>query len=205
VLFTAALLVLRAELHAVSWHELTADVLTTPPWTLTLALALTVLNYVVLTGYDLLAFAYIGKTLPRARVAVASFLAYAISNNVGFAMLSGASVRYRFYTRWGVTTEELSRIVFCYSVTFWLGLLALGGLSFVVSPIPSAQGLPGHQIVSLVGWLLMLAVAAYVIATIVRREPLRLRSLVVPLPSPRLATGQLLISALDWALAGTVL
>ena len=28
-------------------------------------------------------------------------------------MLSGASVRYRFYSRWGVTAEELSRIVFC--------------------------------------------------------------------------------------------
>ena len=45
------------------------------------------------------------------------------------AMLTGASVRYRFYTRWGVTAEELSRIVFSYSVTFWLGLFALGGLS----------------------------------------------------------------------------
>ena len=52
-----------------------------------------------------------------------SFLAYAISNNVGFAMLSGAAVRYRLYTRWGITAEELSRIVFWYVVTFWLGLL----------------------------------------------------------------------------------
>ena len=62
-----------------------------------------------------------------------------ISNNVGFAMLSGASVRYRFYTRWGLTAEELSRIVFSYSVTFWLGLLGLGGLSLVVSPLPAAS------------------------------------------------------------------
>ena len=31
----------------------------------------------------------------------ASFLSYAISNNVGFAMLSGASVRYRFYSALG--------------------------------------------------------------------------------------------------------
>ena len=38
-----------------------------------------------------------------ARVAGASFIAYAVANNVGFAMLSGASVRYRFYTRWGMT------------------------------------------------------------------------------------------------------
>ena len=46
-------------------------------------------------------------------------------------------VRYRFYTRWGVTTQELSRIVFSYSVTFWLGLLGLGGLSFVSSGVNS--------------------------------------------------------------------
>ena len=111
VLFLAALEVLRLELRAVTWHELTADVARTPLAQLALALALTALNYAALTGYDLLAFAYIGKRLPRRHIAFASFLAYAISNNVGFAMLSGASVRYRFYTRWGVTAEELSRIV----------------------------------------------------------------------------------------------
>ena len=60
-------------------------------------------------------------------IAWTSFLAYAIANTVGFAMLSGLSVRYRFYTRWGVTAEDLSRILFSYSVTFWLGLFALGG------------------------------------------------------------------------------
>jgi phosphatidylglycerol lysyltransferase len=108
VLFAVALWVLRTELRAVSWPTLTADVLGTPLWKLALALGLTALNYLVLTGYDLLAFAYIEKSLPRARIAIASFLAYAISNNVGFAMLSGASVRYRFYTRWGVTAEDRS-------------------------------------------------------------------------------------------------
>ncbi|MGE5198090.1 MAG: UPF0104 family protein, partial [Rhodospirillaceae bacterium] len=107
VLFVVALEVLRVELRRVTWHELTADVMATPAWQLILALALTAVNYAALTGYDLLAFAYIGKTLPRARIALTSFLAYAISNNVGFAMLSGASVRYRFYTRWGVTADEL--------------------------------------------------------------------------------------------------
>ena len=86
-----------------------ADVFATPRHQLALAVVLTGINYVTLTGYDLLAFAYIGKRLPRLQIAAASFLAYAISNNVGLAMLSGASVRYRFYTRWGVTAEELSR------------------------------------------------------------------------------------------------
>ena len=108
----------------------------------------------MLTGYDLLAFALHRQALPRARIALASFLAYAISNNVGFAMLSGASVRYRFYTRWGVTAEELSRIVVLYSVTFWLGLLALGGLS-LDRQLPHREALPvaSRPAARPVGWL----------------------------------------------------
>ena len=99
LLFLVALEVLRTELRAVSWHDLSADVLRTPWPRLALAVALTALNYSAVTGYDLLAFAYIGKRLPRMQIAIVSFLAYAISNSVGFATLSGASVRYRFYTR----------------------------------------------------------------------------------------------------------
>ena len=76
------------------------SVFSTPPSALLAAAMLTALNHAVLTTYDFIAFAYIGKRLPRWRVAGASFLAYAVANNVGFAMLSGASVRYRFYTRW---------------------------------------------------------------------------------------------------------
>ena len=205
VLFLAALEVLRIELRSVSWHELTADVLRTPLPRLGLAAVLTALNYAALTGYDLLAFAYIGKPLPRMQIAVASFLAYAISNNVGLAMLSGASVRYRFYTRWGVTAEELSRIVFSYSVTFWLGLFALGGLSLVMSPLPSASELPAHALLAPVGWLLMLVPPAYLLSTVMRRTPLRLRRFELPLPSLPIAAGQVLISAVDWALAGVVL
>ena len=116
-------------------------VLHMPPWQrIAAAMALTALE---LRGAHRLRSAGVrlhrqDAAAPRA-LPLASFLAYAISNNVGFAMLSGASVRYRFYTRWGVTAEELSRIVFSYSVTFWLGLFALGGLSLVVSPLADVQ------------------------------------------------------------------
>lgn len=204
-LFVAALEVLRVELAAHTWHELTADVLRTPGRQLAEALALTALNYLALTGYDLLAFAYIGKRLAPSRIAAASFLAYAISNNVGFAMLSGASVRYRFYTRWGVSAEELSRIVFSYSVTFWSGLLLLGGVSLLASPVPPVAGLPGGTVLWPLGVLLVLSAPAYVTATAVRRAPLRIRSYELPLPTPAIAAGQVLISCADWALAGAVL
>lgn len=205
VLFLAALEVLRTELRAVTWHGLTTDLSDIPGWRLALAVVLTAVNYGVLTGYDFLAFAYLGRHLPWRRVAMTSFLAYAISNNVGFAMLSGASVRYRFYTRWGITAEELSRIVFSYVVTFWLGLLLIGGLSLALSPLPRELGLPVPAVVAPTGWLLMVASVGYVAAAALRLGPLRLRRVELPLPPGRLAVAQLGISVLDWTIAGTVL
>ena len=121
------------------WHELTRDVLGTPPRPARAARACSPRSTTRLspatTSWPSPTSASASRR-PRSRVA--SFLAYAIANNVGFAMLSGASVRYRFYTRWGVTAEELSRIVFSYLVTFWLGLLALGGLSLAREPAAGA-------------------------------------------------------------------
>jgi phosphatidylglycerol lysyltransferase len=204
-LFFVALVVLRLELRAVTWHQLTLDVVATPPWQLGLAVLLTALNYAALTGYDLLAFAYIGKTLPRWHIAVASFLAYAVSNNIGLAMLSGASVRYRFYTRWGVSAEDLSRIVISYSLTFWLGLLGLGGLSLALSAWPAAAGLPARQLLAPAGWLLMLIPPAYILATVLRRRPLRVRGFELAMPSPAIAVSQVLLSAGEWTVAGAVL
>ena len=204
VLFLAALGVLRAELRGVSWHQLIADIFSTPPLRLGLAIVFTIVNYAVLTGYDFLALAYVRSRLSWWRVAVASFLAYAIANAVGFSVLSGASVRYRFYTRWGITTEDLTRIVVSNSITFWLGLLALAGLNLIVSPLPASLGIAGHGLAPAAGFVMVLTSAAYIGATVVRRTPLRVGRFDLPLPSTRFALTQLLISMVDWVLAAAV-
>lgn len=204
-LFLAALEVLRHELEAVTLQRLVAEVVATPPWRLALAIGLTTLNYAVLTGYDFIGFAYIKRHLAWWRIATASFLAYAIANNVGFAMLSGASVRYRFYRRWHLTGDQISRIVFAYTVTFWLGLLALGGLSLALSPLPSVMDLPIATMAPPVGWLLVTVSVGYVVLTWARSTPIRIRRVELTLPPLRLAIAQLAISSIDWALAGMVL
>jgi phosphatidylglycerol lysyltransferase len=204
VLFVAALAVLHRELRTITWHALTTDLSQIPVSRLVFALLLTAANYALLTGYDFLAIASVGRRLPWPRVVLTSFLAYAISNNVGFAMLSGASVRYRFYTRWGISAEELSRIVFSYVVTFWLGLLLIGGLSLAVSPLPRELGaLPA--VAAPLGWVLLLVSLGYVVAAGLGLGPIRIRRLVLPLPPTRLAITQLVMSTLDWTIAGAVL
>ena len=205
VLFVGALEILRRELSTYSWATITADLSHTPSWQIAAAVGLTLLNYVVLTGYDFLAFASINRRMAAWRIGLASFVAYAIANNVGFAMLSGTSIRYRFYTRWGLSAEDLSRIVFSYSITFWLGLMALGGLSLALGPLPHADGLPGTSLAAPVGWLLFLISLAFVAITAIRRTSIRVWRLELPLPAPRIAAAQWVVSSVDWVLAGTVL
>src|SRR6185436_641009 len=111
--------------------------------------------------------ASIERKLPRWRIALTSLLAYAVANNVGFAMVSGASVRYRFYSRWGVKPDELSRIVISISITFWLGLLTLGGLSLALDPLPGAREIAGTWLTGSAGWILVAVSLGYVAATVV--------------------------------------
>jgi phosphatidylglycerol lysyltransferase len=181
-----------------------ADVVATPPRALMLALLCTSLSYITLSGYDFVAMAYIRKSLPRAHVGWVSFLAYAVANNVGFAALSGASVRYRFYTRWGLTAEDLSLVVLSNSVTCWLGLLMLGGVSLVSAPNAVAT-LPWPRWTVPVGWLFIGVAVAYVILVAIWRAPVRVRGFSVPSPRVRLAIAQLTVSAIDWTLAAAVL
>ncbi len=204
VLFVVALEVLRHELRAVSWHMLLGEVLGTPPGQLFAAVFLTFLNYAVYTGYDFIGLAYIKRPLPGRRVVTTSFLAYAIANNVGFAMLSGASVRYRFYARWGMTTEDLSRLMFSNTMTFWLGLLTLGGLSLALSPLPSAHDVPVSVLAAPLGWLFVAIGAAYLVLSATNRPTLRIGKLEFSIPSIGLALAQLLISIVDWTLAAAV-
>jgi len=203
-LFLAALVVLWHQLSEVTWRALLADVSATRPTALVLALLLTSLSYITLSGYDFVAMSYIRKSLPRAHVGWVSFLAYAVANNVGFAALSGASVRFRFYTRWGLTAEDLSLVVLSNVVACWLGLLMLGGVSLVSAPHAVAT-LPWPRWTVPVGWLFIGVAVAYVILVAIWRAPVRVRGFSVPSPRVPLALAQLTVSAIDWTLAAAVL
>jgi phosphatidylglycerol lysyltransferase len=160
-LFLAALWVLRRELRAVRYHELTAALFALPAARVLLAGLLTAMNYGVLTLYDQLGFAYVGRRIERGRVALAAFVAYAIAHSVGFGLLSGTSVRYRFYSRWGLTASELSRLVIFNSATFWLGLLLLGGAGLAFAPPAAAETLAPAGAIRALGGLLLVAALAY--------------------------------------------
>ncbi len=206
VLFLAALWVLHHALAGYRYRDLTAEARAVPAARLVGAVLLTVLNYLVLTGYDALAIRYIGRTLNYGRIAFASFIGYAFSNNVGLSMLAGSSVRYRLYTSWGFSLLEVTKMVAFYTLTLWLGLLSVGGLSFVAEPValPALMGLPFAS-ARPVGVIFLVVVCGYLSWSALRRKPVVILGREIEPPSVRLSAAQIALASLDWLLAGSVL
>ena len=82
-LFVAAVAVLGRELRHMPPAKLAHALKQFPPGAIGLAMVYTALNYLILTGYDQLAFLYIRRPIARWQIAMASFVGYAIANNVG--------------------------------------------------------------------------------------------------------------------------
>ncbi len=204
-LFAAALWVLHGALRDYHYQDVVRQIRDLPPRSLVRALGLTALSYLVLTGYDTLALRYIRRPLSYGRTAVASFIGYAFSHNLGLSLLTGGSVRYRLYSAWGLTAAEVTNVVAFCGVTFWLGFLALGGAVFALTPpaIPEALHLPVASARPL-GLVFLLLVAGYVSWTVLRKRPLTIRGWEFPVPSARLLLSQIAVSSLDWMLAGSV-
>ena len=205
-LFAVALWVLQHELRQYHYHEVMRHIGELSTVRLLLALVLTGLSYLVLTGYDLLSFRYIHHPLPYRKIALASFVGYAFSHSIGLAVLTGGSIRYRFYSSWGLSTTEITNVVAFNGLTFWLGFLTLGGLAFLLEPLalPVAVHLPFTSL-RLLGGVFLLVVATYIGASAYRRAPFTVHGWEFHFPTPALATSQVLLSCLDWALAGSVL
>ena len=158
-----------------------------------------ILSYLCLTGFDTLAVRYAGKPLAYRRTALASFTALSIGHNVGLAALSSGAVRYRFYSRWGLTAEDVAKIIIFCGVTVGLGLVTLAGLALLLQEGgPDLLGLESPVRTAL-GLACLSMPALYLLLCAFVRRPLRLRTWQFDPPKPGLAIGQIVLGTLNFA------
>jgi phosphatidylglycerol lysyltransferase len=163
-------------------------------------------GYGCLTLYDALAVRFAGARVPYPRVALISFMGYAIGHNVGFNSISGGAVRYRAYTALGLSAKQIATIIAFGTLTFFLGASVLLGVSLLSNAGMSGSVLHVHAWLALVaGGLLLVAVAAYLWLVCTRHAPLKFRKIVIPVPKPRVAFAQIGISCVDMLCATSVL
>jgi uncharacterized membrane protein YbhN (UPF0104 family) len=204
-LLVGAIYVVQKEFRSLKIDDIKTALAAIPPTALVLSGVWTFFSYFVLTFYDRLGTIYAGHKVSYARVAFASFCAYALSHNLGFAAVSGAAVRYRLYAHWGLTPLQIAKTVAFCSLTFGLGGMVLGGIILFIEPssIPFfGEHLP-HWVMYAIGAGLWGIVGAYVTLSRVVGT-VRLFGTSVELPGWRMAVIQVLLATLDVAVTASI-
>jgi glycosyltransferase 2 family protein len=177
-----------------------------PPIRLAAAVGFAALSYLCLTGFDWLALRYVGHPLPWRKTALASFTALSIGHNIGIAAFSSGAIRYRFYSRWGLSGSEVVKVIVFCALTVGLGLMILGGLSLVLAPgLASEYTRLPRGVVLLAGWICLALAAAYLVVSVFDWRPVRLGKYKIYVPPFHLALGQAIIGPLNFAFVAACL
>ena len=210
-LFGLLLLVLSVwaianELREYNYLDILNSLAAIPKSRLSWAIWLTALGYLVMIEYDILGFSYINRSLSWNKIALTNFISSAFSNTIGFALLTGSAIRYRFYASWGVSAVAIAQVIAFANFTFWLGMFAVAGFLFLVNPlkIPTQLHLP-FATVRPIGVIFLLLVAIYLLGSILIKQPLIIRGQEFRFPSFKISLAQIAISSFDWILAAAVL
>lgn len=206
VLFLTALWVLHRELAHVHMSAVLEQFRAVSRGQIGLALLFTAVSYLSMTGYDALALRYIGRRLPYPRIAMISFTAVAVGQNVGMAMISSGMVRLRMYTAAGLSAAEVAVIVGICTLTFGIGVTFVGGVALAFAPAEAATLVQlSNTQARLVGALILLVLLIYMAWGMLRREPLQIGGWRIPLPAPEVTFHQILLAGIDLCGAAAVL
>ena len=170
-----------------------------------LAIGLTLTGYSVISFYDKIALAYLQYPLPIQKIITTAFVSYAVCNTTSFALIVGGGIRYYFYRSYAVPHKTIAQILAFSNLTFWIGLLAVGGLTFLIEPLAIPKLLHLHfATVRPIGAIFLVIVSIYLYFSW-QQKSLKIKGQTVTIPSLSISTAQIAISAGDWAIASAVL
>jgi uncharacterized membrane protein YbhN (UPF0104 family) len=171
-----------------------------------IAAVLAACSHLLYSCFDLFGRQATGHGLPVSKVMTVNFISYAFNLNFG-SLIGGVAFRYRLYSRLGLDTEVITRVLFMSMITNWLGYLLLAGLSFWLNPIDVPKDWKiDQQALRILGFVLFLGAVAYVaLCAFSKRRSWTVRGKEITLPPLRVALLQLGISSLNWMLIGATI
>ncbi|CAH1651368.1 conserved membrane hypothetical protein [Hyphomicrobiales bacterium] len=205
-LFLGSFVVLWRILGTIDLNELSTAFRSASQRQITIAIALTAVSYLLLTGYDYVALKQLGERIAYRITAFASFTSYAISFTLGFPLVTGGTVRYWVYSPHGIKAVKIASLTVIAGITFWLGMSVVLSWSLVRHAAEvSVLAKTGLSLTQLAGVAGFAALAAYFIWVTLKHPVVNVRGWRLELPRARLSLIQMLIGAGDVCAAAGVL
>lgn len=201
VFFAVVLSLLVTQARGVDWSEVLTALRGYSPLSVGLAVLLAVASFLLYSCFDLLGRHYTGHRLGTLTVITVTFVSYVFNLNLG-SLVGGVAFRYRLYSRLGLTTGTITRVLTFSMLTNWMGYLLLGGLVFSLMPptLPADWPITTFHL-RLIGVVLVGVAAAYLaLCTLSVQRTFSIRGHTIELPSARLAALQLAMGAANWLL-----
>ena len=207
VLFIVAVIVLTLVIRDLDIEKVKATYYATSWQQIALALGLTGVSYLMLTGYDALALKQIVKQpVPYLLTAIASFTSFAVSFTLGFPLLTAATVRFWVYSSVGLGAGAIAGLTLIAGITFWLGMSIVLGTVMALQPAQTATftRLPAETNFY-IGMALLGAVVAYSIWIAIRPRSMTVQGWTMQMPRLGISLGQMALGAIDVCAACGVL
>jgi uncharacterized membrane protein YbhN (UPF0104 family) len=156
------------------------------------------LAYAALAWYDRIALMHVGKKLSWPIVSVVSFVAYALGHNIGVSVVSSGVVRYRAYSRMGLSVGEVAIVTGFCAFTFAYGAVFLGGIVLTFEPGLVSRLFEFPEVLAfLIGLVMLALVALYQAGAAFEFRPMKLGKLRIAYPRPGIAFRQLFAAPLE--------
>lgn len=202
-----ALYVLHRMADEIHIHDIKAAILDTSPWHILLAVGFTGISFMALAAYDVLAVrSSVEGPVDLKTAAFAGAAGYAVSNALGFPLMTGGSVRYRLYSAAGLNVADISRVVTVAWLTFWLGTGLVVGIMLALDPggIAAVTGL-GRVACIAIAFTLLGVIGGFVAWVSTGDRVLNLMGFSITMPDRRTVLAQLAAGAIDFITAGAAL
>ncbi|MBA3479564.1 MAG: UPF0104 family protein [Lautropia sp.] len=203
--FALVAYLLVSNAREIEWTEVGEALRKRPLGSLLTAALVAAASHAVYSCYDLLSRRYTGHPLSTPQVIGTTFISYAFNLNLG-SLVGGLGFRHRLYSRLGLGTGEINRIIAFSMLTNWIGYLLLAGIAFLMRPLDIPEGWTlGSGALQVAGAFLICLVIAYLLAcAFSRRRSWRVRGHEIELPAVRMALAQIAISSVNWLLIASV-
>lgn len=197
---------LLSHAHKVPWAQAFGTLRSYSPLLIAAAALLALASHALYGVFDLLGRAYTGHRLGSWRTWGTAVASYAFNLNLG-SLVGGVGLRARLYARAGLDETTIAKVIGLSLATNWLGYALLAGALYAAGLIePPEQAHVAPATFRLLGGAMVVLAVAYVGACARwQGRQWRIARRTVSLPPPGLAVLQLLVSAANWALMGTVM
>ncbi|WP_182084939.1 bifunctional lysylphosphatidylglycerol flippase/synthetase MprF [Aureimonas sp. ME7] len=198
---------LHQMMESLSLGEIRAAIGGVPTYALILAFVFTFVSFAAVSLYDVVAVETIAPgRVSRPVAATVGAAGYAISNALGFPLLTGGALRYHAYKSGGIDLADIGRIVGTSWFALWFALAIMLGIALVVDPsgVPFLRDVDPRIDLTL-GLGVVVLIGLFVFWLSRGQREVRLRRFHMALPSHRGALVQIVAGIVDVGAAAAVL